>query len=278
MTYYKILAKGSSISQAINLKVLLNASYNPQLNNETMDYDWVEGSKTIHLGSGGGEIKIKPVFYLKRKEYNDINNVKKLHDWAINGKELTVVYADEENYTNLFFGGNYKITDFDLTEPKKGKYEVSLTLQKQAIFPTETKSFTNWVQKSKSSTSKSKNTLSSAYIALSKCKLPLYKDHAGKNKSTNCDLLWQKMLRKFNFYYKYNGHSLKLDGYFGIYTQDATRKFQKKYKIKVTGKLDKTTLALVKKLILKEQKKTIPKTQLTVHFPKVIGGVIVGGS
>lgn len=252
MSYFRMLPKGAAMSQAIDLKVKLGAKYNLQLNNETIDFDGVEGSQTIHQGSGGGELDISPIFQLK-KDPKDLDKLKKLDSWYKNGKEVTVVYADTEKYTNFMMGGNYKIIDVDITEPERGRYDLTLKLQKQKIFPPETKSFTNWKPAAKKTTSSSATAKKAnpLYTTLAKCKLPLYENRLGKNKTSNCDLTWQKILRLFKFYLKYNGKSLKLDGYFGFYTKDATKKFQRKYKIKVTGKCDTATLKKVKTLIAK---------------------------
>lgn len=248
MTYFKAIPKGKTISEAINLKVKLGSSYDPQINSETIDYDGVSGSQSIPQFDGGGELKITALFLLKKRP-EDIQSLKRIDYWYKNGITLTMVYADSEEYTNLIFGGNYLITDAALQEPRRGRIDVTLTLQKQKTFPSDTKTFTNWkpaAKKSSASTTGKKT--SPLYDELSKCKLPRYIDHAGTNKSTQCDLVFQKLLRQFSFYITYKGHSLKLDGYFGIYTQDATKKFQKKYNVPVTGKLDTNTLKKLKAL------------------------------
>lgn len=250
MAYFSILPKGATITQSINLKVKVGASYDPQLNNETLNFDNVSGSQTITLGDGGGELKITSIFQLK-KDPKDIENLKKLQTWYLGGTTVTIVYAKDETYSNLIIGGDYKITDAQITEPKKGKYEVSLTLQKQKIIPVETKTFTNWKPAKKTSTKSRKKKISTLYSSLSKCKIPLYKDKSGKNKSTKCDETFQKILRLFNFYIRYKGKTLKIDGYYGAYTKWACKNFQKKYKLKVTGRCDKATMKKIKALTSK---------------------------
>ena len=251
MAYFNMLPKGSSITQSINLKVKVGATYNPQLNNETLDFDNASGSQTVTQGDGGGELKITPIFQLK-KDPKDIENLKKLQKWYLAGTILTIVYATTEKYTNLIMGGDYKITDAQITEPHRGKHEVVLTLQKQKTIPVETRTFTNWKPAKKSSSKKTKKQkISTLYSSLAKCKIPLYKDKSGKNKSTKCDLLFQKILRLFSFYVNYKGRTLKLDGYYGTYTKWACKRFQKKYKLKVTGRCDKATLKKIKTLTSK---------------------------
>jgi len=249
MVYFKMLKKGDPLTQAIDLKVMLGASSDPQLNNETIDFDGVNGSTTVHQGASGGKNNFKVVFRFK-EDVNALNNFKKLENWYLNGTEVTILYASTETYTNIVFGGNFKIISVNIEEPKRGKYEVDLEIQKQTVFPPPPKSLTSFAVASKSTSNsalavKGKPLL----VALDKCKLPLSRSPAGVIKSSNCNLTWQKILRLFNFYINYKGKTLLLDGLFGLYAEDATKKFQKKYKIKVTGKCDAATVKKVKSLL-----------------------------
>ncbi|KZX16652.1 putative peptidoglycan binding domain protein [Methanobrevibacter cuticularis] len=280
MPYYSLVPKPSNekltlevMSKAISLKVKLGARFNPQLNNETIDFDNVIGSQTIHQGARGGELEIEPLFELNR-DPKDLDKLKKLESWYLNGTQLWVLYATDEKYANLIFGckghQSYIIVDVDVTEYHRGRHDLKLRLQKQTIFPPEVKSFTSWKPATKTTSTNSKSVAKSNPLitALAKCKLPLYENRLGKNKTSDCDLTWQEILRLFKFYITYNGKSLKLDGYFGFYTEDATKKFQRKYKIKVTGKCDTQTLKKIKQLILASIKK-----EVTVQYPKSVGGV-----
>ncbi|WP_066970479.1 peptidoglycan-binding domain-containing protein [Methanobrevibacter filiformis] len=264
-SYYKICPKTKAV-QSIDLNVKVGSSYDPQLNNETIDFDGVIGSQTVYQGAGGGELKITPVFELNKKDH--VKNIKKLEKWYMKGTELTLTYATGKIHSGLMMGGNYIITDVNVKENNKQIYEVDLTLQKQITYPVLSKHFTNWKPKKKKKPLKGANKTpkSSNYNKLKKC-IPLYKDHAGKNKSTSCDLIFQKILRSYGFYIKYKNKNLKLDGYYGIYTQDACIKFQKKYKIPVTGKCDKNTLKKIGALMIKSQ--SSKSSNLLKNTPKL---------
>jgi hypothetical protein len=250
-SYYKILPKGKA-DLTIDILVKIGSTYNPQLKNETINFNGVTGSKTVHQGTGGGQLKITPVFELNKHE--DIHAVELLKSWWEKGTEIVIIYASGEKHADLLMGGNYKITDVNIKEFYKAYYEMDLTLQKQVIFPVTYKTFTNWKAPAKKTSTKTttKTLKNSLYQYIIKnCKIPLYINHAGKNNSTKCDLAFQKLLRLFGFYFKDGTASLKLDGYYGLYTKRACIRFQKKYKVKVTGRCDVATLKKIKELILK---------------------------
>ena len=51
----------------------------------------------------------------------------------------------------------------------------------------------------------------------------------------------QKALKRNGYYLSYKGHYLKVDGWFGYYTERSVKQFQKAKKLKVTGKVDEKT-------------------------------------
>lgn len=56
----------------------------------------------------------------------------------------------------------------------------------------------------------------------------------------------QKALKKNGFYLSYNGHYLKIDGIYHIYTEMAVKQFQKAKNLKVNGKVDYPTAVKLK--------------------------------
>ena len=67
------------------------------------------------------------------------------------------------------------------------------------------------------------------------------------SKKSDCVKKLQTFLQAHGYYLKSGKHTLKLDGYYGPYTQSAVKSIQKAYKLKPTGAWDKQTIAYFKK-------------------------------
>lgn len=81
-----------------------------------------------------------------------------------------------------------------------------------------------------------------------------------------CVIVWQKQLKKDGYYGSYS-----LDGNFCNVTRTETRKWQKKYKIKVTGKVDRATkIVLIQRYLKTTKYNAATKKKLLKDYTKLI--------
>ncbi|AMK16327.1 peptidoglycan-binding domain-containing protein [Methanobrevibacter olleyae] len=204
----------------------------------TSPYVGANGSTTNHISSNGRVISFKNI--VKHDEQSPhcrghrINDYKYLAETF--NKKSKVLTSPSKSKIN----GNYICTGFDYTEDTQHNYIIDWEFTEVIKFNVTRKTFRVW-GKAVSSSKKSKKTTtkqSGAYNLNSNVKYLLKtcptmsKGHKGKK----CVKSLQKFLQSKGYYKNY-----KVDGLYQIYTAQAVKSLQKKFKLKVTGKWDKAT-------------------------------------
>ncbi len=203
----------------------------------TSPYIGQSGSTTNFVSSSGRVLTFKNICKYDERSPHDrghrINDYKYLADnFNKNSKVLT---SPSESQIN----GNYIITGFDYREDTKGNFICEWEFTEVVKFNVTSKTFRVWgksiknTQKSKKKVTKTaKNSLNTNVKYLLKTCPVMSKGHKGKK----CVKSLQKFLQSKGYYTKY-----KIDGDYAIYTEQAVKSLQKKFKLKSTGKWDKNT-------------------------------------
>lgn len=210
----------------------------------TSPYIGQNGSTTNHISTSGRVISFKSL--CKHNEQSPHGRGHRINDY----KHLAKTYNDTPRVltspSKSKINGNYICTDFKYTEDTKGNYIIDWEFQELIKFNVTKKTFRVW-GKSVSSSSKNKktktkksgaNNLDSNVKYLLKTCPTLSKNDSHKK----CVKSLQKFLQSKGFYKNY-----KIDGLYQIYTEKAVKGLQKKCKLKVTGKWDKSTRSYFQK-------------------------------
>lgn len=215
---------------------------NPYSHN-TSPYVGATGSTTNRSSSQGRVLSFKS--FCKSDELSStrghrINDYKYLaENYSKTPKVLT-----SPSQSNL--NGNYIITEFNYTEDTMGNYIIDWEFTEVIKFNVTKKTFRVW-GKAVSSSNKAKKTttkkssasnLSSNIKYLLKTCPTMKKNHSGKK----CVKSLQKFLQSKGYYKNY-----KVDGLYQVYTEQAVKNLQKKFKLKATGAWDKNTRAYFQK-------------------------------
>ena len=203
----------------------------------TTPYVGQNGSSTSFVSSSGRVLTFKNICRYDEESTHGrghrINDYKYLADNF--NKISKVVTSPSKSNIN----GNYIITGFDYTEDTKGNFIIDWELTEVIKFNKTAKTFRVWgkslknTNKSKKKvTKKAKNSLNTNVKYLLKTCPTMSKGHKGKK----CVKSLQKFLQSKGYYTKY-----KVDGLYEIYTEQAVKSLQKKFKLKATGKWDKAT-------------------------------------
>lgn len=203
----------------------------------TTHYIGQSGSATNFVSSSGRVLTFKSL--CKYDEESPHGRGHRINDYKYiaetYNKKSKVVTSPSKSQIN----GNYIITDFNYTEDTRGNFTIDWELTEVIKFNVTAKTFRVWgksLKNTKKSTKKVTKTVKNSLntnvkYLLGKCQL-MSKGHKGKK----CVQSLQKFLQSKGYYTKY-----KVDGNYAVYTEQAVKSLQKKYKLKATGKWDKNT-------------------------------------
>lgn len=201
------------------------------------------------FNTGDGGITFKCTVLLnKDTEYKGTKFITILNSWIVNSTPVDITtdaidipskgsYIITKNSSRTQTSDNYTEWDLEFTT------YTPLTIWKFKNDNTEVLKALN--KSKKDNKNKAKKSL---LQKLSKCSLSILV-YSKKKKKVECVKYLQKALQLQGFYLKG-----KVDGWFGNDTVKAVKQFQKKYKLKQTGKVDKKTF---NKLIGKKTSNTI---------------------
>lgn len=233
------------VFNGVNIHYIINEIKieKPQQHN-TSPYIGTKGSTTNYVSSNGRVITFKSL--CKHDEMSFHNRGHRINDYihlADNyNKTPKVLTSPSKSKLN----GNYICTGFEYTEDTKGNYIIDWEFTEVIKFNVTKKTFRVW-GKSVSSSNKAKKTttkkssssnISSNVKYLLKTCGTMKKGHSGKK----CVKSLQKFLQSKGYYKNY-----KVDGLYQVYTEQAVKQLQKKFKLKATGQWDKNTRAYFQK-------------------------------
>lgn len=210
----------------------------------TSPYIGSDGSTTNFISSSGRAISFKS--FCGRDEQSPHGRGHRINDYIYIAKTYKKTDKVLTSPSKSNINGNYICIDFNYSEDTKGNYIISWKFQEVIKFNATKKTFRVW-GKSVSSTNKNKktttkqsgsNNLNSNVKYLLKTCPTMQKGHSGKK----CVQSLQKFLQSKGYYKNY-----KVDGLYQIYTEQAVKGLQKKFKLKSTGKWDKDTRAFFQK-------------------------------
>lgn len=213
------------------------------MSHTTNDYLGATASNTNFISNSGRIISFQSI--CKRDETSANKN-----KWRINvyrklaedyQKKAGALTSPSKSHLN----GNYILTSFDYVEDTSNNYLINWEFTEVKKFNVTSKTFRVWGKTATKSTTKKTTTNKKAGVNLPSNLKKLLKDCGvmqKQTKRTNCIKCLQIWLQSQGYYKKY-----KLDGWFDIYTEQAVKQVQKKYKLKVTGKWDKNTRSYFQK-------------------------------
>jgi hypothetical protein len=152
---------------------------------------------------------------------------------------LNVVETAKKEPVKIIFNDTSfkgKVKEFSISFPVKNYREYTWLIVEDAEFKVESKKFSTFnYKKSKTAT---KNTSPVKFPASIELLLKCNIVKNCKKFNLKCVIAWQRRLTA-DGYYAANGYVI--DGQFCTYTERETKKWQKRYNIKQTGKFDKAT-------------------------------------
>ena len=229
---------GHIVFGGMNINYIINEIQvkNPQ-DFSTSPYIGQNGSTTSFVSSSGRILTFKNI--CKYDEKSPHGRGHRINDYKYIAKNFNKKSKVVTSPSKSKINGNYIITGFDYTEDTKGNFICDWELTEVIKFNVTSKTFRVWgkslknTKKSKKKVTKStKNSLNSNVKYLLKTCPVMSKGHKGKK----CVKSLQKFLQSKGYYTKY-----KIDGDYAIYTEQAVKSLQKKFKLKSTGKWDKNT-------------------------------------
>ena len=210
---------------------------------KTSSYVGGLGSTTNHISSSGRVISFKSLCtYDEPSRHNRAHRINDYIALAENYKGMVKVLTSP-SISNI--DGNYMMTGFEYIEDTKGNYEISWEFTEEVKFNVTNTTFRVWGKAVTKTSTKKKTTTKTAASNLNSNLKYLLKTCgvlSASNKANKCVTSLQKFLQSQGYYKGY-----KLDGLYQKYTTQAVKNLQKKYKLKVTGKWDKTTRAYFQK-------------------------------
>ena len=213
----------------------VNVDY-PQSHN-TSPYVGSTGSTTNYVSSNGRVISFKNICKHDEKSTTRGHRINDYKYLAQNyNKKPKVLTSPSKSKLN----GNYIVTKFDYTEDTQGNFICDWEFTEVIKFNVTKKTFRVWGKAVSSSNKKKKTTtkkssssnLSTNVKYLLKTCPTMKKNHSGKK----CVKSLQKFLQSKGYYKNY-----KVDGLYQVYTEQAVKNLQKKFKLKATGAWDKNT-------------------------------------
>ena len=234
-----IVFGGININNIIEeIKVDRSQSFN------TSPYMGKIGSNTNFVSANGRTITFKNI--CTRTEKSPHGRGHRIKDYRYLANRYNRKTAVLTSKSKSGINGNYRCVKFDYTEDTQGNYIIEWELQEVMKFNVTKKTFRVWGKsvssankKKKTTTKKSSTTnISSNVKYLLKTCGTMSKGHSGKK----CVKSLQKFLQSKGFYKNY-----KVDGIYAIYTEQAVKGLQKKFKLKSTGKWDKNTRSYFQK-------------------------------
>jgi len=220
-----------------NIQVSRDEDYN------TSSYVGGFGSTTNHISSSGRVISFKSLcLHDEPSRHNRPHRINDYITLAENYKGMVKVLTSP-SISNI--DGNYMMTGFDYTENTMGDYEISWEFTEVLKFNVTNTTFRVWgkaVTKKSTNKKTTKKTATSNLNSNLKYLLKTCGTMSASNTKKKCVTSLQKFLQSQGYYKGY-----KLDGLYQKYTTQAVKNLQKKYKLKVTGKWDKTTRAYFQK-------------------------------
>lgn len=210
----------------------------------TSPYIGQDGSTTNFISSTGRMISFKSL--CKRDEQSPHGRGHRINDYIYLAKKYKKKSAVLTSPSKSKLKGNYICTEFNYSEDTNGNYVINWKFQEVIKFNVTKKTFRVWgkavssTKKNKKTTTKKSgaNNISSNVKYLLKTCPTLKKNDSHKK----CVKSLQKFLQSKGFYKNY-----KIDGLYQVYTEQAVKGLQKKYKLKSTGKWDKATRSYFQK-------------------------------
>lgn len=155
-----------------------------------------------------------------------------------------VAKAKKESVKIIFNKKSFmgKVREFSISFNTKNYREYTWLIVESKPFDAKSKKFNTFNYKKASTSTKksSKIKLPASIEALLNCN-PVYNC---KKFNVKCVIAWQKRMTADGFY---GAKGYNIDGQFCTYTKSETKRWQKKYKIKQTGKFDKATKDVLRK-------------------------------
>lgn len=225
------------------MNILDNVQISREEDYKTSSYVGDIGSTTNHISSSGRVISFKSLCL--NYEQSRHNRPHRINDYIYLSENYKgkVKVLTSPSISNI--DGNYMMTGFEYTENTMGDYEISWEFTEVLKFNVTNTTFRVWGKAvTKTSTTKKTTTKTAASNLNSNLKYLLKSCGvlSASNTKKKCVTSLQKFLQSQGYYKGY-----KLDGLYQKYTTQAVKNLQKKYKLKVTGKWDKTTRAYFQK-------------------------------
>ena len=230
---------GFIVFAGININNIINEiKINRPQNHNTSAYVGSDGSNTNYISSEGKTLTFSSICTFE--EESPHNRGHRINDYKFLAENFNKTPKVLTSPSKSNINGNYILTKFDYTEDTQGNYNIDWEFKEVTKFNVVKQTFRVWGKsvssssKNKKTTTKTSNTnnLNSNIKYLLKTCPNMSKGHKGKK----CVLALQKFLQSQGYYKGY-----KLDGIYQIYTEQAVKGLQKKYKQKATGKWDKLT-------------------------------------
>lgn len=210
----------------------------------TSPYVGKMGSSTKFSNANGRTITFKSICKYDEKSPHGRGHriMDYLHIADTYNRKTAVLTSKSESHIN----GNYINTKFDYTEDTQGNYIIEWEFQEVIKFNVTKKTFRVWgkaisssnkTKKTTTKTSSSNNLNSNVKYLLKTCGTM-----SKGNTSKKCVKSLQKFLQSKGYYKNY-----KVDGLYQVYTEQAVKGLQKKFKLKSTGKWDKNTRSYFQK-------------------------------
>ena len=188
-------------------------SRDPQLNVVNKSYVGADGSFIRHKGSKGRKIDLSV--------YVGKDQIEKIETLERKGSPVVLTSESEANYN-----GQYYITEIRANEERKGVWGYSISLQEYVEPNIIYSNFSNWNVSSGGGAAGGDEVVT---VPLADCPTLRLGDRG------DCVEELQTFLKLYGYYVFTDGHSTIIDGYFGSYTEDAVKAFQRDNKLQATG-------------------------------------------
>jgi hypothetical protein len=180
----------------------------------------------------------------------------------------SVVAKAKQTPVQIRFNGTVflgMVQEFSISFPKESYREYKWVIVESEPFNAVAKTFNTFNYKKAATKTKSNTPKSSIPVSL-KTLLNCKSVYNCAKRKVACVTAWQKQLKKDGYYVAYLA-----DGNFCKYTLKETKKWQKHYKVKVTGKVDKATkLVLLKRYLNTSKYSAAYKKAVLQGYSKIL--------
>lgn len=208
---------------------------------------------TKYLGEKSEQLSFKTVLTDRLAESGYENVLKSVVEKA--KKEPVKIRFNEKSFMGM-------VREFSISFPTTAYREYTWLIVESEPFKAVNMTFNTYNYKKAATTTKKSSTpsLPASLKTLLNCK-PVYNC---SKKGVSCVKSWQRQLKADGFYSKYT-----TDGQFCTITRSETRRWQTKFKVKVTGKVDKATkVKLIERYLKTTKYSAAQKKKLLQDYTK----------